>query len=100
MNAPFLSVVVGTGMLAVGLAQGQASSPAAKDVLPAITPEVCRGIDTKLVSLGTRHTLSDAKADGQGVGAARRWIKSELESYNKDGGKLEVSFEEFIAPKG
>ena len=79
------------------LAQGP---PAAKDVLPAITRDACRAIDEKLVSFGTRHTLSDDKSETRGVGAARRWIKRELEAANEGGGKLEVSFEEFIAPKG
>jgi hypothetical protein len=83
-------------------AKGQpvTSPPAARDILPAITAESCRAIDAKLASFGTRHTLSDTKSDTRGVGAARRWIKAELESYNKDGGRLEVSFEEFVAPKG
>ena len=30
----------------------------------------------KLVSFGTRHTLSDAKSETRGIGAARRWIQS------------------------
>jgi len=28
----------------------------------------------KLVSFGTRHTLSDTTSDTRGIGAARRWI--------------------------
>lgn len=32
----------------------------------------------KLVSFGTRHTLSDTKSDTRGIGAARRWIKAEF----------------------
>lgn len=94
-----LSCVVGA--VCAGSACGQAvAPPSAKDLLPAITPEACRAIDTKLVSFGTRHTLSDTKSQTRGVGAARLWIKSELESYNTGGGKLEVALDEFIAPKG
>lgn len=45
----------------------------------------------KLVSFGTRHTLSDTKSDTQGIGAARRWIKAEFEQISKAcGGCLEV----------
>src|ERR1043166_8853133 len=40
----------------------------------------------KLVSFGTRHTLSDAKSEERGIGAARRWIKSEFERYSKENG--------------
>ena len=38
----------------------------------------------KLVGFGTRHTLSDTKSDKRGIGAARRWAKSEFEAYSKD----------------
>ena len=45
----------------------------------------------KLVSFGTRHTLSDTGSDTQGIGAARRWIHAEFEQISKDcGGCLEV----------
>lgn len=48
----------------------------------------------KLVSFGTRHTLSDTKSDTRGIGAARRWIKAEFESISKQcGGCLEVYFQ-------
>ena len=30
----------------------------------------------KLVSFGTRHTLSETKSNQRGIGAARRWIES------------------------
>ena len=32
----------------------------------------------KLVSFGTRHTLSETKSNQRGIGAARRWIESEF----------------------
>ena len=66
--------------------------------MTAIAPDHIRQIDDKLVSFGTRHSLSDTTSGTRGVGAARRWIKSELESYNAGEGKLQVSFEEFDAP--
>jgi hypothetical protein len=54
----------------------------------------------KLVSFGTRLTLSaqDAEsiAKGRGIGAAREWIKSEFNQYSKDcGGCLEVKTDSF-----
>ncbi|AFU98236.1 M28 family metallopeptidase [Simiduia agarivorans] len=46
---------------------------------------------TKLVSFGTRHTLSDTVSDTRGIGAARRWIESEFKRISKNcGGCLEV----------
>jgi hypothetical protein len=37
-----------------------------------------------LVDFGTRNTFSDTISDTRGIGAARRWIKSEFESISKD----------------
>jgi len=45
----------------------------------------------KLVSFGTRHTLSDTVSDTRGIGAARRWIEAEFNRISADcGGCLEV----------
>lgn len=47
----------------------------------------------KLVSFGTRHTLSETDSDTQGIGAARRWIFEEFERISADcGGCLEVYY--------
>lgn len=50
----------------------------------------------KLVSFGTRHTLSDTESETRGIGAARRWIKGEFKSY---GPGLIAFFDEFEAPR-
>ena len=48
----------------------------------------------KLVSFGTRHTLSDTVSNTRGIGAARRWIKSEFENISKDCNNcLDVKFQ-------
>ncbi|MEO6801454.1 MAG: M20/M25/M40 family metallo-hydrolase [Rhodanobacter sp.] len=41
---------------------------------------------TRLISFGTRHTMSDTKSDTRGIGAARRWVKSRFEAISKDCG--------------
>src|SRR3546814_11179817 len=33
----------------------------------------------KLVSFGTRHTLSDTKSDTRGIGAARAWTHADVD---------------------
>ena len=38
----------------------------------------------KLVDFGTRHTLSDTVSNTRGIGAARRWIKSEFDKTSTD----------------
>ncbi|TMP82230.1 peptidase M28 [Pseudoalteromonas phenolica] len=51
----------------------------------------------KLVSFGTRHTLSETESDTRGIGAARRWIKAEFEAISKAcGGCLEVYYQSEI----
>jgi len=52
----------------------------------------------KLVSFGTRNTLSDTLSDTRGIGAARRWIKAEMDRISLAcGGCLEVFYQESIA---
>jgi hypothetical protein len=47
----------------------------------------------KLANFGTRHTLSDTLSETRGIGAARRWIKSEFDKISADcGGCLEVFY--------
>lgn len=53
----------------------------------------------KLVSFGTRHTLSAQDDPKRGIGAARRWIKSEMDRYSQEsGGRLIVTEDEFMQP--
>lgn len=46
----------------------------------------------KLVSFGTRNSLSDTGSPTRGIGAARRWIKAELERCSQ-GTPLKVEFD-------
>ena len=46
----------------------------------------------KLVSFGTRNSLSETQSETRGIGAARRWIKSELERCSQ-GTPLQVAFD-------
>ncbi len=55
----------------------------------------------KLVSFGTRHTLSDQESPTRGIGAARRWIKAEMDRYSREsGGRLQVAEDEFMQAPG
>jgi hypothetical protein len=52
-----------------------------------------------LVGFGTRHTLSDTLSTTRGIGAARRWIKAELDRISAAcGGCLDVRFQEQVVP--
>jgi len=61
-------------------------------IYDAASAERMRALVERLVSFGTRHTLSSADHPTRGIGAARRWGASEFESYSADcGGCLEVT---------
>ncbi|WP_394176331.1 M28 family peptidase [Thalassotalea litorea] len=65
--------------------------PVLRDIQKSASAENLRKDVTKLVSFGTRHTLSETQSDTRGIGAARRWIKSEFEKISEQcGGCLEV----------
>ncbi|MCB0636212.1 MAG: M28 family peptidase, partial [Lewinella sp.] len=51
-----------------------------------------------LAGFGTRNTLSDTLSDTRGIGAARRWIKTEFDRISADcAGCLEVDFQRTLA---
>src|SRR5437899_4694447 len=77
------------------------ADPKIAAALKEISPQQIQGTIEKLVSFGTRLTLSaqdpDSIAAGHGIGAAREWIKSEFERYSRDcGGCLEVRTASFV----
>src|SRR6266478_6314732 len=84
------------------------AEPAAADehisaALKQVSAERIRANIEKLVSFGTRLTISaqdsNSVAAGRGIGAAREWIKSEFERYSKDcAGCLEVKTDSFMQP--
>ena len=45
------------------------------DIIEKVSEDRIENSITKLVSFGTRHTLSDTVSNDIGIGAARRWIK-------------------------
>ncbi|MFG0286167.1 MAG: M28 family metallopeptidase [Phycisphaerales bacterium JB039] len=71
--------------------------PSASDSLAGLSGGRARANVEALVGFGTRHTLSETESDERGIGAARRWILAELQSY---GGRLEAKLERFEAPPG
>jgi hypothetical protein len=77
--------------------------PKISAALKEMSAEHVRATIAKLVSFGTRSTLSAQDpasiAAGHGIGAAREWIKSEFERYSKEcGGCLQVKVDAFIQP--
>ena len=71
------------------------------DIITAVSEDNIRNDVKTLADFGTRHTLSDTVSDTRGVGAARRWIKSEFDKTSAEcNGCLEVFFQKDFVPKG
>ena len=97
------------GILLVFLSQGALIAqnvPAATDlriydIIKDVSPDRLQHDIQTLVDFGTRHTLSDTVSQTRGIGAARRWIKAELDRVSADcGGCLEVSYMSGIIEEG
>jgi hypothetical protein len=96
-------------------ATGQEQGPARLDsgapdpqvftALKAVSAKQIQADIEKLVSFGTRLTISAQDhasiSAGRGIGAAREWIKSQFEDYSKDcGGCLEIKTDTFTEAPG
>ncbi len=106
ITVPLAGLVAGLFTTAAAVAAPAVSTTAGPDttrhqaqidkIVAEISPKRIENYINKLVSFETRHTMSDTVSDTRGIGAARRWIKSELERCGA--GKLQVAFDSHIAP--
>jgi hypothetical protein len=97
-----------TSLAALLLAAGAASAaepnvtthqPEIDAIVRDISPQRIQATIDKLVSFGTRHTMSDTVSETHGIGAARRWIKAELERCGAAaGGRLQVTLDSHVHP--
>lgn len=77
------------------------TNPKIYDIINAISSERIEADIKTLAGFGTRHTLSDTVSSTRGIGAARRWIKSEFESISKTCNNcLEVFYQKDLVKKG
>ncbi len=91
-------------LLFAGVLFGQKTKPATNPEISKMIAEVsAKNIEAsirKLVSFGTRNTLSDQNDPNRGIGAARDWIFGEFQKISADcGGCLTVEKQTFLQPK-
>jgi hypothetical protein len=80
---------------------GDAPSPRVAAIVGAIEPERLHATVAKLVSFGTRHTLSDARSPTRGIGAARAWLAAQFAALAREKGSRLQPFEDrFTAEPG
>ena len=71
------------------------------DIIDSISAKRIEKDITKLANFGTRHTLSDTISNTRGIGAARRWIKSEFENISRNCNNcLDVYYQKDLVTKG
>jgi hypothetical protein len=82
--------------VAAGPAAGSAIHPQVKKIVEEVSAERIRATIEKLVSFGTRHTLSAQDDPQRGIGAARKWILAEFQSYSP---RLQVRYDHWRVKK-
>lgn len=87
-------------LLAVGFGQQPPKKNAlVEKIVREVSAKNIKATIGKLVSFGTRNTLSDTASETRGIGASRRWLKSEFERYAQaSNGRMAVEFFETVAP--
>jgi hypothetical protein len=72
-------------------------NPAVKEIVDAVSEQRIKATLEKLEGFGTRYVLSAQDDPVHGIGAAKRWIHDELQSYSP---RLEVTYQNFMVKKG
>jgi Zn-dependent M28 family amino/carboxypeptidase len=80
-TTPFLYVILLFFILQNSNAQTTVSDPEINKMVSEVSASNMETTIRKLVSFGTRHTLSDTKSNTRGIGAAQRWVKAEFDKY-------------------
>src|SRR6195952_2367495 len=78
----------------------QAPDAELQQMLSEVDPARIKQIIEKLVSFGTRHTLSTQTDPKRGIGAARDWIAAEMQRFaDTSAGRMTVSVPGYTQPK-
>ena len=82
-------------------ASAAGNDPDIESIVRGISAQRIEATIRKLAAFGTRNTLSDTVSETRGVGAARRWIKAQLDQCAADsGGRLHVAFDDHLVETG
>jgi hypothetical protein len=101
MNRRIVAAAALAAAPSVLAAPAGAPNPLIQKMTAQVSAERIEARIRKLVSFGTRNSLSDPDSETRGIGAARRWIKAELEKCSADsGGRLQVAFDEHLVESG
>ncbi|HTM32837.1 MAG TPA: M20/M25/M40 family metallo-hydrolase [Vicinamibacterales bacterium] len=98
LRSRLLSIAVLALLASSSSVRGQApviadADPRIARLVAAVSEERLRALGTKLVSFGTRESMSNVSSSTRGIGAARQWIFDEL---TRSSPRLQVSFDTHI----
>ncbi|ACU08828.1 leucine aminopeptidase-related protein [Flavobacteriaceae bacterium 3519-10] len=72
-------------------AQNRVTDPEIEALVKKVNKDSLRAHVEKMVSFGTRHTMSSTTDANRGIGAARNWVLSKFKDYAQNsGGRMEV----------
>jgi hypothetical protein len=75
------------------------ADPALRKLISQIDPNRIQATIEKLVSFGTRHTLSSQTDPARGIGAATAWVFAQMQGFAAaSGGKMTVQQQSFVQP--
>ena len=79
----------------------QNTDPRIYEIIEQVSSERIENDVRKLVGFGTRNTFSDTISETRGIGAARRWIKTEFDKVSKNCNNcMEVFYQkDFVTPE-
>lgn len=97
-------LLVGLFLLSIQ-GNGQSQVPPASelrlyDIIESVSADRIEKDIRTLAGFGTRNTLSDTVSDTRGIGAARRWIKNEMQTISSDCNKCLEVIEQRTLVKG
>ena len=81
----FLLVFVSTSILSFAQKSSvdQSLNKELEEMVLQVSVDSIRSYVEKMVSFGTRHSLSDTTSDDVGIGAARRWVAAKFADFSK-----------------
>src|SRR6266849_2906310 len=73
--------------------------PRISEIVAEVSADRIASTVRRLAGFGTRHSLSDTLDEKRGIGAGRRWIKSEFDRIARtSGGRMSVEYQSFSVP--
>jgi len=100
-NSLLMLALISSGVPAISQDLAPRADAQIAAAMEQVSAKAVEGTIARLVTFGTRSTLSAQDATsleaGHGIGAAREWIKAEFERYSRDcGGCLELKTDSFV----